>query len=135
MGKKDRERYQQTGKVFRDGELVNATTVREVGDAERQRMHSVGEFALQRMGTSNQIKVLRDSLHQGRLKPNRLRVALEDGARKEMRKGADKLRKNNKPVTVDALLKEYRGDEELRKLAGEVGLDESWFISLAEKEC
>ena len=134
MSKRDRMRAEQTGKVFRNGEEVEAPIVREVSDAERKRMQQRGEDELQKMGTDNQIKVLRDSLHEGLLKPGKLREALMDNAYKEMRKGADKLRKKGKPVTVDNLLEEYRKNEEFRELATEVRLDEAWFIALAEKE-
>jgi len=134
MGKKDRERFGQTGKVFRNGEIVDAPKVREVSDVERERMQRVGFKVLQAMGTGNQIKVLRDSLHQGRLKPDKLREALEDNAYKEMRKGADKLRKKGKPATVGALLEEYHKNKDFGELATEVGLDEAWFVALAEKE-
>ncbi len=128
MSKRDKERFEQTGKVFRNGELVN------ISEAERKRMHRAGYNALQAMGTGNQIKVLRDSLHQGRLKSSKLRKTLEDNAHVEMRKGANKLHKKKEPVTVDALLREYRKDSDFRELASEVGLDEAWFIALAEKE-
>lgn len=134
MGKKDRERSEQTGKVFRNGKLVDVPVVREVSDAERGRMQQRGLKVLLTMDTSNQIKVLHDSLHQGRLKPDKLRKSLEDNACKEMRKGADKLRRKGKPVTVDALLEEYHKDKDFQKLASEVGLDEAWFVALAEKE-
>jgi len=129
MGKRDRERFEQTGKVFRNGEMVN------ISDVDRERIHRKGYSALQAMSTSNQIKVLRDSLHQGLLKPDKLRKTLENNAYKEMRKGADKLRKKNKLVTADTLLKDYYESDDFRKLAAEVGLDEAWFIALAEKEC
>ena len=134
MGKKDRLRFEQTGKVFRNGELVDAPKVREFSVAQRERMQKAGQKELQSMGTSNQIKVLRDSLHEGRLKPDKLRKALEDNAYKEMKKGADKLRKKGKPVTVDALLEDYDKDKDFQQLADEVGLDRTWFVVLAEKE-
>ena len=134
MSKKDRVRAEQTGKVFRNGGLVDAPKARKVSDAERERMQRVGYDKLQAMSTGNQIQVLRDSLHQGRLKPDKLRKALEDNAYKEMRKGADKLRKKGKPMTADALLEEYHKDKDFQELANEVGLDEAWFIALAEKE-
>lgn len=134
MGKRDRLRFGQTGKVFRGGTLVDAPKVREISDAERERMRKAGYDKLQSMGTDNQIKVLRDSLYEGRLKPEKLRKALEDNACYEMRKGAEKLRKKGKVVTVDALLEEYHGSGEFRDLATQVGLDEAWFVALAEKE-
>lgn len=134
MGKRDRMRFEQTGKVFRDGELRDAPKTREVSVAERERMQRVGQRELQSMSTDNQIKVLRDSLHEGRLKPDKLRKALEDNAYEEMRKGADKLHKKGKPVTVVALLEEYHKDKDFQQLATEVGLDEAWFVALAEKE-
>lgn len=132
MGRRDRERFQQTGKVFRGGSMVD---VKGIPEKTHERMQNVGESALQAMSTGNQVKVLRDSLYQGRLSPGKLRRTLEANAPKEMRKGADKLRKKNKPVTVDALLEEYRRDMAFKALAEEVGLPESYFIALAEREC
>lgn len=134
MGKEDRLRFEQTGKVFRNGGLVDAPKAREVSDAERERMQRAGQKELQSMNTGNQIKVLRDSLHGGQLKPDKLRKALEDNAYKEMRKGVQKLHKKGKPVTVDALLEEYNKDEAFQQLADEVGLGRVWFVALAERE-
>ena len=135
MGKRDRERFASTGMVYRNGVLVDAAKTRDVSEADRERMQKVGYNALQAMNTGNQVKVARDSLRQGKLSPGMLRKALEDNAPKEMKKGADKLRKKGKAVTIDALLEEYRNDRDFRELATEVGLDEAWFIALAEKEC
>ena len=134
MSKRDRMRAEQTCKVFRNGEMVDAPIVHEVSDAERKRMQQRGEDELQKMGTDNQIKVLRDSLHEGLLKPDKLRRALMDNARKEMRKGGDKLRKKGEPITVDVLLEEYHGNNDFQELATEIGLNEAWFSGLAEKE-
>ena len=133
MGRKDRDRFEKTGKVFRDGVLVAVT--REVSDSDRERMQRVGNKSLQSMGTNKQVKVLHDSLLQGRLGQDKLRKEIETNAHKEMRKGADKLRKKGKVVTVDALLEEYRKETAFRELASKVGLGEEWFIDLAEKEC
>lgn len=135
MGKKDRERFEQTGKVFRGGVMVSISEANRISDADRERIHQRGYNALQALNTSNQIKVLRDSLHLGKLSPGKLRKALEDNAHKEMQKGADKLRKKGKPVTVDTLLEEYHKDRDFQELATEVGLNEEWFIALANKEC
>lgn len=132
MGRRDRERFEQTGKVHRGGSLVD---VKDIPRDTHERMQNVGERALQAMDTGNQVKILRDSLHLGRLSPGKLRRTLEAKAPKEMRKGADKLRRKNKPVTVDALLEEYRRDTAFKALAEEVGLAESYFIELAEREC
>ena len=135
MSNKDRKRAETTGLVFRDGKYVDATEARELSDKEKATIHQVGYSAMQAMGTGNQVKLLRDSLRLGKLSPAKLRDALENNAPKEMRKGAEKLRKQGKPVTVDALMTEYRKDRDFRELAAEVGLDENWFIELAKKEC
>lgn len=127
MSKKDRERATQTGMVFRDGQLVDAKSI--------QRMQKIGVRVLERLGTKNQIKVLRDSLHTGRITADKLRKELEENAYKEMSKGARKLAKKHKDVTVDALLKEYRDDENFQALADEVGLTEEFFVGVAEAEC
>lgn len=127
MSKKDRERAAQTGMVFRDGQLVDAKSV--------QRMQKTGVRLLERLGTRDQIKVLRDSLHTGRITAGKLKKELESNAYKEMEKGARKLAKKHKDVTVDALLKEYRDDKNFQSLADEVGLTEEFFIGVAETEC
>lgn len=134
MGKRDRVRFEQTGQVFRDGRLVNAVKARDVSFEEMSRMRRVGHDALQALGTGNQVKILRDALHQGRLSPGKLRKTLMDNAPREMRKATDKMRGHKKAVTIDALLGEYRKDRDFRELASEVGLDKAYFINLAKKE-
>ncbi len=51
MSKQDRVRAEQTGRVFRNGELVDAPKVHEVSDAERERMQRAGYDNLQSMDT------------------------------------------------------------------------------------
>ena len=125
MGRRDRERVQR---ILEGKETPFANSVRE-------HMRSTGVAAIRASSTSNQVKFLADSLHSGRLSPSKLRKALEDNAHKEMRKGADKIIGKGKPLTVDALLEEYRKDKEFQALATEVGLNEEWFIRLAESAC
>jgi len=132
MGKKDRERVERTGMVFRDGKLVSVKEA--MSDRDRERIHYTGKAVLQASSTSSQVKVLAESLRTGRLSPSKLRKALKDNAPKEMRKGADKLIKKGKSLTVDSLLEEYRKDKEFQNLASEVDLDENWFIELAKAE-
>jgi hypothetical protein len=129
MGKKANRERAAGGTFFRSG--------RPVSDAERERMHKVGDKVLQKMSTKDQVQVLADSLHQGRVTKGKLRGELSRNAVIEMRKGGDKLRKKKKPVTVEALLEEYRDpkNSKLRGLASEVGLGESFFVKLAEAEC
>jgi hypothetical protein len=81
-----------------------------------------------------QIDILSDSLTSNHLKPSLLRTTLEKNAPIEMRKGIEKLIKGGKTPTVDLLLEEYRASKSFQKLARSVGLDESWFIKLAEDE-
>jgi hypothetical protein len=123
--RKDRERAEK-GLLFRDGKLVDP----KVAD----KMRSVGAAALKAMPTVNQIGVLANRLHSGKMSHDQLRKALEGGAPSEMRKGADKLIRQNKVLSVDALLEEYHNDKEFQALAAEVGLDESYFVNLAEQE-
>lgn len=99
------------------------------------RMQKARVATLQRSSTAKQVGFLADSLHSGRLTARELRRALENNAYIEMRKGAEKLVKKKKAVTVDALLKEYRKDKAFQQLAAEVGLDEAWFVKLAESVC
>ena len=127
MSDKDRKRFEQTGKVFRDGKLVSVKTI--------ERARKIGVSALTARSTSSQVRIMAEALHTGRLSIGKLRKALEDNAPKEMGKGAKKLLKKHKEVTVDALLVEYCKDEEFQNLAAEVGLDAEWFVKVAENEC
>lgn len=136
MGRQERERA-ESGILFRDGKLIDASeVVRHVSEKDLQEMHERGEKKLKSLKTNKQIKVLADSLHQGRISAGHLRATLEDGAKKEMKKGVRRLRSKKKEITVDELLKEYRDKKnwELKELAEEVGLDEQWFIAFAQKE-
>lgn len=101
----------------------------------KDKIKDVGVSAIQSQSTPSQVAFLADSLHSGRLTPTSLKKALVGNAHKEMRKGADKLIKKGKTPTVELLLDEYRKDAGFRRLAAEVGLDESWFTRLAESEC
>ena len=77
----------------------------------------------------------------GKAKGNILRDTLEQQTPGEMHKGAEKLRKEGKPVTVDNLLRDgknpdrYYNNPKFMQLAKNAGLDESYFIGVAEKEC
>ena len=106
-----------------------------ISECDRDRMQKAGVATLQRSSTPSQIGFLADSLHSGRLTPEKLRKALGNNAGAEMHKGARLLAKKKKAVTVDALLEEYRHDEAFRNLAAEVGLGEDWFVKLAGVEC
>jgi hypothetical protein len=99
-----------------------------------ERARQAGVAALKAQSTSNQVKAMAAALHSGRLSQEKLRGAMEDGAPGEMSKGADKLIKQNKVLSVDALLEEYHNDKGFQELAAEVGLAESYFINLAEQE-
>lgn len=130
--RKDRERV-EAGMRHRNGSIVSAEEARKV-DKERQQMERVGVATIQAASTSSQVQIMSEALRTGRLSHSKLREALEENAPKEMSKGAGKLAKKGKPITVDALLEEYRGDKAFQKLASEVGLNETYFIELAERE-
>jgi len=135
VSKKDRERAEATGIQFRNGDLVPAKEAgRVVTDKERARMEKVGVSAIESAPTSSQVKIMSEALRTGRLSHPELRKALEQNTPDEMRRGVDKLVKKGKPVTVDALLAEYWGDTQFQELASDVGLDEQYFIKLAEIE-
>lgn len=89
---------------------------------------------LQRQSTDKQVDFLHGAIGEGRLPHSKLRQQLEKNAPIEMRKGIEKLIKKGKVPTVDLLLEEYRREKSFQKLAGSVGLDEAWFIKLAEDE-
>lgn len=130
MGSHDKKRFEETGMVFRDGKLVPAKTIERV-----QRVaETVGVATLKRYSTNKQVRFLADALHTGRLSPGELQDSLKENARKEMRRGITKQAKHGVTPTVDTLLKEYREDADFRKLAEEVGLDETWFMNLAKTE-
>lgn len=124
MSNKDRERFEQTGKVFRGGKLVDVAVARRVG-----------EKMLQHYSTDKKVEFLSESLRVGKLSPSKLREALERFAPREMRKGADKLIAKGKAVTVDNLLEEYHKDEKFQEVANSAGLTEEWFVVLAKQEC
>ena len=132
MGSQNRKRAQATGKVFRDGHLVDQ---KKIPTFAIKGAIKAGIAALKHESTPNQIQALSDSTRTGGLSPSRLRRALEDNAPKEMRKGDAKLAKKGTQPTVDLLLEEYRADQGFQNMAANVGLDESWFIKLAEAEC
>ena len=85
-----------------------------------------------RAPTDTQVGILSESLATGKLQNSKLRQSLEKNAPIEMRKGIEKLVKKGKVPTVDLLLEEYRSSKSFQKLAGSVGLDEAWFVKLAE---
>jgi hypothetical protein len=84
--------------------------------------------------TDTQVGILEESLGSGKLQNSKLRQTLEQHAPIEMRKGIAKIFKKGKIPTVDLLLEEYRGSKSFQKLASSVGLDETWFVKLAEDE-
>jgi hypothetical protein len=84
--------------------------------------------------TDTQVGILSESLANGKLQNSKLRQTLEQHAPIEMRKGIEKLIKKGKTPTVDLLLEEYRGSKSFQKLALSVGLDEAWFVKLAENK-
>ena len=85
--------------------------------------------------TDGQVRFLADALRKGHLSPGKLKATLENNAYREMAKGAKKLAGEGNALTVDLLLAEYREATALRELAASVGLDEEWFVALAEAEC
>ena len=87
---------------------------------------------LQKQTTDKQIGVLEESLSSGKLQNSKLKKALESSAPTEMRKGIYKLIKRGKIPTVDLLLEEYHREKSFQRLATSVGLDEIWFVKLAE---
>ena len=95
---------------------------------------NAGVAALKRFSTNKQIQVLSDALHENRITVQDLYKQLSDNAPAEMHKGALKLMVRKKPVTVDALMEEYRDNEALQTLCKEVGLFASFFQGLAEIE-
>ena len=124
MGRRDRERIAR----IRAGEEL------AISPQTRDRATQVGVSTVKRLSADKQVQFLANSLHSGHMTPASLRKALEENAPVEMCRGADKLIKKNRPVTVEALLEDYHKDALFRATAAEVGLDEMWFTTLAEKE-
>jgi len=104
-----------------------------MGLFDRLRRQKVVE-TVQKLDTDTQVGLLSESLGNGNLQNSALRKSLEKNAPIEMRKGIVKLVKRGKVPTVDLLLEEYRGSKSFQKLAFGVGLDEAWFVKLAEDE-
>lgn len=104
--------------------------------ANRASVVSTGVKAVQAGSTNSQVSFLNQALTEGRLSEHKLRDELKKNAVKEMAKGAAKLRKQKKPVTVDNLLEEYRRPDNagFRALAARVDLSEAWFVQLATEE-
>ncbi len=127
MGKKDQERFEKTGMVFRDGKFVRQEVIEKVA--------KVAVVVLQSQSVSNHVKFLSDALDERRLSADRLRKAIESEAPGNMRSGAKKIIKAGKALTVDSLLTDYYNEDGFRALATRVGLDEAWFRRLAESEC
>lgn len=124
MGRRDRERVAR----------IQAGEEKPMSTRTQERVEKVGTAYLQRLSTSSQVQFLADSLHSGKLPPNRLRKELMNNAPKEMNKGAKKLIKQGKTPTIDLLMKDYWEDKAFQALASEVGLDEEWFVELAKQE-
>ncbi len=99
----------------------------------RKKKEVVGQ--LQTQSTSRQVAFLRSALDSGKLAPEKLRKALVNKAPSEMAKGAKNIVKQGRTPTVDELMKDIRKDGEFMALAGRVGLDEDYFIKIAEAEC
>ncbi len=103
--------------------------------AKKDQILSNGVQNIQKAPLDTQIKFL------GKAKGGILRNAMEQQAPGEMHKGAERLRREGKPVTVDNLLRDgnnpdsYYNSPGFRKLAENAGLDEAWFVALAAKEC
>ncbi len=127
MGKKDKERFEKTGMVFRDGKLVRQEVIEKVA--------KVAVVVLQSQSVSNHVKFLSEALDEGRLSADKLRKSIEGEAPRNMRSGAKKIIKAGKALTVDSLLTDYYNEDGFRALATRVGLDEAWFRRLAESEC
>ena len=129
MGRRDRERI---ARILAGDEAPISAGIRA---RVKEKMVDVGVAAVKSYSTSRQIQFLADALHTGRLPARKLQEVLKDNAPKEMRKGTEKLVKKHKTPTVELLLEEYYKDEGFQALALEVGLNEQWFIELAESEC
>jgi hypothetical protein len=121
MGRRDRERIERIKAGMED-------------PVYREKVTNTISGAIQALPTDKQVGILSESLGNGRLQNNRLRNSLETNAPIEMRKGIAKQLKKGITPTVDTLLEEYRGSKSFQKLAASVGLDETWFVQLAERE-
>ncbi|MBU2249376.1 MAG: hypothetical protein KKD77_21690 [Gammaproteobacteria bacterium] len=85
--------------------------------------------------TSKQLEFLSQALDSGSLSTRELRRQLEGNAVKEMHKGVIRITREGRIPTVDELLEEYRSETEFQGIAARVGLDEPWFVALAESVC
>jgi hypothetical protein len=104
-------------------------------DLDRLRKHKNQIVAqLKAIGTTTQVGIMSQALDSGALSPDKLHKELSNKAADEMSKGYDRIAKKGDTPTVDLLLAEYREELAFKALADRVGLNEQWFINLAEGE-
>ncbi len=131
MGKKDRERFEKTGMVFRNGQLVSASPNSIVRKAIAFASRSQVVDQLRQALTEDQIDVLERTV-AGR-RPDKLRQALMSKTPGEMDKAIKKFQHEGKPVTVDTLCAEIKSTPGFLKMCERVGLDLAWFQNLAKE--
>lgn len=113
----------------------HAAKVLARSEQAREVVADKGVSALKHMPMNKQANIATDAYDK--LEPEvkgRAQRKLEEKARENMRKGADILVRRGKELTVALLLKDYYNNRVVQSMCRTYGLDETWFIALAEKE-
>jgi hypothetical protein len=105
-----------------------------ISEGQRQKLVEKGVKTIQNASTPKQIDFIENAVKSGGATYSRMGTILRQNAPIEMRKGIAKFAKEGRPLTVDALLEDYRSDKSFQKLALNAGCDEQYFIDLAEQE-
>ncbi len=124
MGKGARLRAARAGAALRN------PVVKRVVEAVARR--SVAK-ELSKGSVDDQTARLNELRESGELPQSNLRDSVVGNAPGEMDKAIRKYLKKGKPVTVDTLCAEVRNNQSFLKMCTGVGLDLSWFESLARE--
>lgn len=93
-----------------------------------------GIEVIKRAPMNSQLKFLQDAMDKGLVTETAVQKVIMNEAPKEMHKGTERLLKEGKPVTIDALMEDYRNQPDFRSLADRLGLKEDYFLGLAKAE-
>lgn len=107
---------------------------RKISESKRQKLVVAGVKRIKSAGEEEQLAFIDNAVKEGKVSNNTIRRQLEQNAPKAMWDGILKFSREGKPLTVDALLEEYHADKGFQKMALNAGLDEQWFIDLANQK-
>lgn len=124
MGKRDRERIERIRKGLEQPIARKAVAIASRSGVIRE---------LSKGTTVDQVDRLNTLVGEGVLPSSKLGKAIMDKAPREMDKGIKKLQKQNKKVTVDALLYEVKTTPGFLKMCQNAGISLEWFEKLARE--